>query len=413
MPLIVQKYGGTSVGSVSRIHAVAERIAGLAGQGCQVAVVVSAMGDSTDRLVELAREVCREPEAREMDALLATGEMVSTALLAMALHARGTKARSWNALQLPIETTAHAGRARIERVDCAKLREDLAQGIVPVVCGFQGRAANGDLTTIGRGGSDTTAVALAVVLGAEECQILTDVDGVYTTDPRMVPEARRLERISFEEMLELAGQGSRVLHLRSVEFAARHNMRVRVLSSFEPGPGTLICQEDAKVEAPVVSGIAFNRDEAAITAIGVPHQAGVAHAILKPVSAAGVDVDLIVLNAPREGRVDLSFTVHRDDYAKALALAKGAAAQFPGAAVSGDHRVAKLAVVGSGMRSHAGVATKLFETLARESINVRLVSTSEIKISVLLEEQDLERAVRALHRSYGLGESGTSRFDIL
>jgi aspartate kinase len=408
MPLIVQKYGGTSVGSVARIHAVAEQVAKLASQGHQVAVVVSAMGDATDRLVELAREVCREPAAREMDALLATGEMVSTALLAMALHARGTRARSWNALQLPIETTADAGRARIERVECERLREDLAQGIVPVVCGFQGRAANGDITTIGRGGSDTTAVALAVVLGAEECQILTDVDGVYTTDPRMVPDARRLARISFEEMLELAGQGSRVLHLRAVEFAARHNVRLRVLSSFEPGPGTLICQEDAKVEAPVVSGIAFNRDEAAITATGVPHEAGVAYSILKPVSAAGIDVDMIVLNAPREGRVDLTFTVHRDDYAKALTLARGAAAKYPGAAAVGDDHVAKLAVVGSGMRSHAGVATRLFETLAGESINVRLVSTSEIKISVLLEEKDLERAVRALHGAYGLGKSGAS-----
>jgi aspartate kinase len=402
MTLIVQKYGGTSVGSVARIHAVAERVAKLVGQGHRVTVVVSAMGDSTDRLIELAREVCPAPEPRELDALLATGEMVSTSLLAMALNRRGTKARSWNALQLPIETTAAAGRARIERVDCAKLEADLAAGVVPVVCGFQGRAANGDITTIGRGGSDTTAVALAVVLGADECQILTDVDGVYTTDPRMVPEARRLERVSFEEMLELAGQGSRVLHLRAVEFAARHNMKLRVLSSFEPGPGTLICQEDAKVEAPVVSGIAFNRDEAAITAANVPHQPGVAHTILKPISQAGIDVDMIVLNAPRDGRVDLSFTVHRDECARALELARAAVAQYPGAGAQGDDRVAKLAVVGSGMRSHAGVATRLFETLAAESINVRLVSTSEIKISVLVDEKDLERAVRALHRAYGL-----------
>jgi aspartate kinase len=407
MSVIVQKYGGTSVGSVARIHAVAGQIARLAGQGRQVAVVVSAMGDSTDRLIELAREVCPDPEPREMDALLATGEMVSTALLAMALNARGIQARSWNALQLPIDTTAQPGRARIERVECDKLKADLEKGIVPIVCGFQGRAANGDITTIGRGGSDTTAVALAVALDAAECQILTDVDGVYTTDPRMVPEARRLERVSFEEMLELAGQGSRVLHLRAVEFASRHNVRLRVLSSFEPGPGTLICQEDAKVEAPVVSGIAFNRDEAAITAAGVPHQPGVAHAILKPISREGIDVDMIVLNAPRDARVDLSFTVHRDDYAKALEVARQAAAQYPGATVSGDDRVAKLAVVGSGMRSHAGVATRLFETLAIESINVRLVSTSEIKISVLVEEKDLERAVRALHKAYGLEKSAS------
>ena len=312
------------------------------------------------------------------------------------------RARSYNALQLPIATTGPAGRARIQSVECAALKKDLAAGTVPVVAGFQGRAANGDLTTIGRGGSDTTAVALAVVLGADECQILTDVDGVYTTDPRMVPEARRLPRVSFEEMLELAGQGSRVLHLRSVEFAARHGMKLRVLSSFEPGPGTLICEEDPNVEAPVVSGIAFNRDEAAIAVTQVPHQPGVAAALLKPVSDAAIEVDMIVVNAPRGDTVDLSFTVHRDDYAKALELTRQAAAKYPGAAVAGDDRVAKLAVVGSGMRSHAGVASKLFETLGAEGINVRLVSTSEIKISVLVAEAELERAVRALHKAYGL-----------
>jgi len=400
--LIVQKYGGTSVGSIERIHAVAAQVHALTKQGNQVAVVVSAMGDSTDRLIELAHEVCDEPDPREMDALLATGEMVSTALLAIALRKSGCGARSYNALQLPIETTAQAGRARIERVDCDGLRKDIAAGIVPVVAGFQGRAANGDLTTIGRGGSDTTAVALAVVLKADECQILTDVDGVYTTDPRMVPEARRLPRVSFEEMLELAGQGSRVLHLRAVEFAARHSMKLRVLASLEPGPGTLICEEDPNVEAPVVSGIAFNRDEAAIAVTQVPHEAGVAHAILKPVSEAAIEVDMIVVSAPRDGRVDFSFTVHRDEYAKALELTRRAAARYPGAAVAGDDRVAKLAVVGSGMRSHAGVATTLFETLGGEGINVRLVSTSEIKISVLVAEKELERAVRALHKAYGL-----------
>ena len=402
MALIVQKYGGTSVGSVARIHAVAGQVRALAKQGHQVAVVVSAMGDSTDRLIELAREVCPDPNARELDALLATGEMVATALLAMALRKAGCGARSYNALQLPIETTGPAGRARIERVDCGQLGKDLSDGIVPVIAGFQGRAANGDITTIGRGGSDTTAVALAVVLKADECQILTDVDGVYTTDPRMVPEARRLPRVSFEEMLELSGQGSRVLHLRSVEFAARHNMKLRVLSSFERGPGTLICEENPNVEAPVVSGIAFNRDEAVIAVTQVPHEAGVAHAILSPVAEASIEVDMIVVNPPRDGRVDLSFTVHRDDYARSLELTRSAAARYAGAAVAGDDRVAKLAVVGSGMRSHAGVAARLFETLGKEGINVRLVSTSEIKISVLVAEKDLERAVHALHRAYGL-----------
>jgi aspartate kinase len=331
--------------------------------------------------------------------------MVSTALLAMALCKAGCRARSWNALQLPIDTTGPAGRARIDRVGCEGIRQDLATGVVPIVAGFQGRAANGDLTTIGRGGSDTTAVALAVVLGADECQILTDVDGVYTTDPRMVPEARRLPQVSFEEMLELAGQGSRVLHLRAVEFAARHGMKLRVLSSFEPGPGTLICEEDLNVEAPVVSGIAFNRDEAAIAVSGVPHEAGVAHAILAPVADAAIEVDMIVIAAPQGGRVDLTFTVHRDDYARALELARKAAGRYAGATATGDDRVAKLAVVGSGMRSHAGVAAKLFETLGREGINVRLVSTSEIKVSVLVAEMELERAVRALHAAYGLAHA--------
>jgi aspartate kinase len=403
--LIVQKYGGTSVGSVARIHAVAAQVQALANEGHRVAVVVSAMGDATDRLIELAREVCADPDPREMDALLATGEMVSTALLAMALRNSGRAARSYNALQLPIETSGAAGRARIERVGCEGLRKDLAEGTVPVVAGFQGRGANGDLMTIGRGGSDTTAVALAVVLGADECQILTDVDGVYTTDPRMVPGARRLPAVSFEEMLELAGQGSRVLHLRAVEFAARHGMRLRVLSSFEPGPGTLICQENPNVEAPVVSGIAFNRDEAAIAVSQVPHEAGVAHGLLAPLAEASIEIDMIVVNAPQGGRVDLAFTVHRDDYGKALELARKAAAKYAGAAVSGDDRVAKLAVVGSGMRSHAGVAAKLFGTLGREGINVRLVSTSEIKISVLVAESELERAVRALHDAYGLEQA--------
>ncbi len=405
---IVQKYGGTSVGSVARIHAVAEKVVTLRQAGQEVAVVVSAMGDSTDRLVELAREVCPQPDARELDALLATGEMVSTALLAMALCRAGCRARSWNALQLPLETTGPAGRARIERIGCEGLKRDLAAGIVPIVAGFQGRAENGDLTTIGRGGSDTTAVALAVALGADECQILTDVDGVYTTDPRMVPEARRLPTVSFEEMLELAGQGSRVLHLRSVEFAARYGMRLRVLSSFEPGPGTLICEENPNVEAPVVSGIAFNRDEAAISVTQVPDEAGVAHTLLAPVAAASIEVDMIVINAPRDGRVDLTFTVHRDDCARALELARTAAAKYAGSAVTGDDRVAKLAIVGSGMRSHAGVAAKLFATLAKEGIHVRLVSTSEIKVSVLVAEKDLERGVRALHAAFGLDRQMTS-----
>jgi aspartate kinase len=402
VPLIVQKYGGTSVGSLDLIKRVAARVHAARRDGTQVVVVVSAMGDSTDRLVDLARGICNEPLAREMDVLLATGEQVSIALLCMALHSIGCAARSYTGGQVRVLTSGAHTRARILDVDTQRLRDDLEQGVVPVVAGFQGIDESGNITTIGRGGSDTTAVALAVALKADECQILTDVDGVYTTDPRMVPQARRLGRLTFDEMLELSGQGSRVLHLRSVEFASKYNVPLRVASSFAPGPGTLICREEPRVEAPVVSGIAFNRDEAEITIAGVPDVPGTAYGLLKPVSQAGIEVDMIVLNAPREGKVDLSFTVHRDDFAAALRLTAKAAERFTGAAVTGNDRVAKLAVVGVGMRSHAGVATKLFEALARESINVRMVSTSEIKISVLVDEAALEKGVRTLHAAFGL-----------
>ncbi len=402
LALIVQKYGGTSVGSIARIRAVASQVAALRAGGHDVAVVVSAMGDSTDRLLDLVRELTPAPPPRELDALLATGEMVSTALLATALATIGCPARSYNALQLPVETTALHARARITSIETGALEAAIASGVVPVVAGFQGRAPDGSITTIGRGGSDTTAVALAVALGADECQILTDVDGVFTTDPRVVPEARRLDRISFEEMLELAGQGSRVLHLRCVEFAARYGVKLRVLSSFRPGPGTLICEEDPAVEAPVVSGIAFNRDEAQITASSLPDAPGTAYGILRPLAEAGIEVDMIVAGAPRAGRVDMSFTVHRDDFTRALALVHAAVAAHPGVEVRGDDRVAKLAIVGSGMRSQPGVAAKLFETLGRQGVNVRLVSTSEIKVAVLVDEPALESAVRALHAAFGL-----------
>ena len=402
VPLIVQKYGGTSVGSLDLIRRVAERVHAACSNGTQIVVVVSAMGDSTDRLVDLARGICGEPDAREMDVLLSTGEQVSMALLCMAMRARGCLARSYTGPQVRVLTSNVHGRARIVDVETQRLRADLDAGLVPVVAGFQGVDEDGDITTIGRGGSDTTAVALAVALHADECQILTDVDGVYTTDPRMVPQARRLDRVTFDEMLELAGQGSRVLHLRSVEFASKYNVPLRVASSFAPGPGTLICREEPRVEAPVVSGIAFNRDEAEITVAGVPDVPGTAHRLLRPVSDANIELDMIVLNAPRDGKVDLTFTVHRDDYAAALKLVAAAAATLGGASVSGHNDVAKLSVVGVGMRSHAGVATRLFETLAREQINVRLVSTSEIKISVLVDEPALERGVRSLHTAFGL-----------
>jgi aspartate kinase len=400
---LVQKYGGTSVGSVELIGRVAARVHALRDAGHDVAVVVSAMGDSTDRLLDLARACSSDPDRRELDQLLATGEQVSVALLAMALRERGCPARSYCGFQLPIRTTDVHGRARIESIDGARLEADLAAGVVPVVAGFQGLDAHGDVTTIGRGGSDTTAVAVAVALRADECQILTDVDGVYTTDPRMVPEARRLDRLTFDEMLELAGQGSRVLHLRSVEFASKYGVRLRVLSSFAPdGPGTLITSEDETVEAPVVSGIAFHRDEAQITVRGVPDGLGVAFRLLDPVAAAHIEVDMIVASAPRDGRLDFSFTVHREDHPRAMELARAAAAALGAGDTDGDARVAKLSVVGVGMRSHAGVATRLFAALAEQGVAVRLIGTSEIRISVLIPEEALERAVRAAHTAFGL-----------
>lgn len=401
---IVQKYGGTSVGSVELIRRVAARVHALCNAGHEVAVVVSAMGDSTDRLLDHAKEITADPDRRELDQLLATGEQVSIALLAIALNERGCRAKSYAGFQVPLHTTDVHGRARIESIGSERLEADLAAGIVPVIAGFQGIDPHGDVTTIGRGGSDTTAVAVAVALRADECQILTDVDGVYTTDPRMVPGARRLDRLTFEEMLELAGQGSRVLHLRSVEFASRYGVRLRVLSSFRPdAPGTLITSEESDVEAPVVAGIAFNRDEAEITVRGIPEGVDVAWRLLAPVAAAHIEVDMIVAAATREGRVDFSFTVERDDHRRALELVRAAVAGQSGVVVDGDATVAKLSAVGVGMRSHAGVATRMFAALAREGIPVRLVSTSEIKISVLVAENVIERAVRAVHDEFGLG----------
>ncbi len=402
MALVVQKYGGTSVCSLELIHKVAARVAAVRARGDRVVVAVSAMGDATDRLVDMAHALCASPDPRELDALLATGEQVSIALLAMALRARGVPARSYTGAQVRIRTTRAHGRARIEDVETAVLSAALGEGVVPVVAGFQGVDATGAITTIGRGGSDTTAVALAVALEADECQILTDVDGVYTTDPRMVPDARRLERLSFEEMLELAGQGSRVLHLRAVEFAAKYGIALRVAASHGDGPGTLIDQEDPRVEAPVVSGIAFNRDEAQIVVSGVPNAPDTPYRLLEPVSAAGIEIDMIVLASNDDGTADFAFTVHRGDYAQALALARRGAADCPAARVEGTDRVAKMSIVGVGMRSHAGVAARLFATLARAGIAVRLVSTSEIRISVLLAEAELERAVRETHEAFSL-----------
>jgi len=402
---IVQKYGGTSVGSVELIQRVADQVAAIRRQGDNIAVVVSAMGDHTDRLVDLAAGIAREPSPREMDVLLSTGEQVSIALLAMALCERGVPARSFTGSQIRVRTTSAHRRARITEVETARLRSTLAAGIVPVVAGFQGIDDEGDITTIGRGGSDTSAVALAVALQADECQILTDVDGVYTTDPRLVPGARLLKQISFEEMLELAGQGSRVLHLRSVEFAAKYNVPLRVLSSFKPGAGTLICKEDPRVEAPLISGIAFNRDEAQITLSGLPDSPECVARVLKPISAANIEVDMIVLASGREGLRDLSFTVHRDDFLEAQRLTRNMTAEFAGSRMTADDSVAKLAVVGVGMRSHAGVATQLFESLARQGVKALLISTSEIKIAVLVPEAALESCVKCLHEDLGLSSA--------
>jgi aspartate kinase len=402
---IVQKYGGTSVGSIELIQRVAAKVAAVRERGERIAVVVSAMGDHTDRLVDLAAGIAREPNAREMDVLLSTGEQVSIALLAMALCERGIPARSFTGSQIRVRTTSSHRRARITAVEVERLKTALDKGEVPVVAGFQGVDDAGDITTIGRGGSDTSAVALAVALKADECQILTDVDGVYTTDPRLVANARLLPRISFEEMLELAGQGSRVLHLRSVEFAAKYNVPLRVLSSFRPGPGTLICKEDPNVEAPLISGIAFNRDEAQITIEGLPDSADCVARVLKPISSANIEVDMIVLATGRDGLKDLSFTVHRDDFLEAQRIAQNITAEFKGCRLSADNTVAKLAIVGVGMRSHAGVATQLFESLARQGVKALLISTSEIKIAVLIPEAALESCVKCLHEDLGLSRA--------
>ena len=399
---IVQKYGGTSVGSVELIQRVAAKVAAVRERGDRIAVVVSAMGDHTDRLVDLAAGIAREPNPREMDVLLSTGEQVSIALLAMALCERGIPARSFTGSQVRVRTTNIHRRARITAVEVTRLQQSLDRGEVPVIAGFQGVDDEGDITTIGRGGSDTSAVALAVALQASECQILTDVDGVYTTDPRMVPEARLLERISFEEMLELAGQGSRVLHLRSVEFAAKYQVPLRVMSSFRAGTGTLICKEESTVEAPLISGIAFNRDEAQLTISGLPDTPDCIARVLKPISAANIEVDMIVMATARDGHKDLSFTVHRDDYLEAQRIAQQVTAEFAGARLSSDDKVAKIAVVGVGMRSHAGVAAQLFESLAAQGVKALLISTSEIKIAVLVAEDKLESCVKRLHQDLGL-----------
>ncbi|MDH5514983.1 MAG: aspartate kinase [Gammaproteobacteria bacterium] len=405
MALIVQKYGGTSVGSTERIGAVADKVIKWREQGNDVVVVVSAMSGETNRLLELANAISARPVPRELDVLLSTGEQVTIALLSMALEERGCAARSYTGSQVHIRTDSAHNKARIREIDDQRINADLAKGRVVVVAGFQGVDEEGNITTLGRGGSDTTAVALAAALKADECQIYTDVDGVYTTDPRVVPEARRLTRITFEEMLEMASLGSKVLQIRSVSFAGRYNVPLRVLSSFEEGEGTLITYEDEEMEQALISGIAFNRDEAKLTVVGVPDTPGVAHQLLGPVADANIEVDMIVQNvAPDGATTDFTFTVHRNDYARALEILQRIASELGARQVSGDDRIVKVSLVGVGMRSHAGIASTMFGALAKEGVNIRMISTSEIKISVVVDEKYLELAVRSLHEAFELDQ---------
>ncbi len=406
MALIVQKYGGTSVGSIERIENVANKVLAFRERGDDVVVVLSAMSGETNRLIDLAKAIQSPPDPRELDMLVATGEQVTIALLAMALKKRGQDARSYTGGQVRILTDSAFNKARILGIDEENMRRDLAAGRVVVVAGFQGVDEQGNITTLGRGGSDTTGVALAAALKADECQIYTDVDGVYTTDPRVVPDARRLDRITFEEMLEMASLGSKVLQIRSVEFAGKYNVPLRVLSSMQDGPGTLITYEDEGMEDALISGIAFNRDEAQIMVRGVPDQPGVAYRILGPVGEANIEVDMIVQNISADGSTtDFTFTVHRNDYDKALALLQKHAGEMGAREVKGDSRIVKLSLVGVGMRSHAGIASTMFEALAKEGINIRMISTSEIKISVVVDEKYLELGVRALHSAFKLDQA--------
>jgi aspartate kinase len=403
MSLIVQKYGGTSVGSIERIQAVAARVAKFHKQGDQIVVAVSAMSGETNRLIGLAKEIEEQPAAREMDVLVSTGEQVTIALLCMALHKIGIEAKSYTGSQVRILTDDSHGKARIKQIDGQKMQDDLNAGRVVVVAGFQGSDESGNITTLGRGGSDTTAVALAAALQADECQIYTDVDGVYTTDPRVVGEAQRLEKITFEEMIEMASQGSKVLQIRSVEFAGKYKVPLRVKSSFEEGPGTLISlEEDDLMEKAVVSGIAFNRDEAKLTIRGIPDQPGVAYKVLGPISDANIEIDVIVQNVAKDNSATITFTVHRNDLSAAHELLNQIAKDLGAQEVETDDAIAKVSIVGVGMRSHAGVAAKMFEILAAENINIQLITTSEIKIAVVVEERYLELAVRTLHTGFGL-----------
>ena len=415
MALIVHKYGGTSMGSTERIKNVAQRVAKWQAAGHQMVVVPSAMSGETNRLIALAKEIQPQPDGRELDMICSTGEQVSVGLLAMALKAQGVDAVSYAGWQVPVRTDNAFTKARIQSIDDQRVRKDLDAGRVVIITGFQGIDGDGNITTLGRGGSDTSAVAVAAALKAEECLIYTDVDGVYTTDPRVVPEARRLEKVTFEEMLEMASLGSKVLQIRSVEFAGKYKVKTRVLSSLTPpdiplaqeaASGTLITfEEDNSMEQAVISGIAFNRDEAKITVLNVPDRPGIAYQILGPVAEANIDVDMIIQNASSKGMTDFSFTVHRNEYQAALAVLNGQVKEVIKAGeIVGDPKIAKVSVVGIGMRSHVGIASLMFRTLSEERINIQMISTSEIKISVVIEDKYMELAVRALHKAFGLDQ---------
>jgi len=409
MSLIVQKFGGSSVGAIEKIERVAAKIAGFRAEGHDIVVVVSAMCGETDRLIALAHEIEAAPAPRELDVLMSTGEQVTTALLCMALQKRGVKAKSYNGSQVRILTDDAHTKARIKDIDDERLHSDLKEGHVLVVAGFQGVDERGNITTLGRGGSDTTAVALAAALKAGECQIYTDVDGIYTTDPRLVDGARRLERVTFEEMLELASMGSRVLQIRAVEFAGKYKVPLRVLHSFRNGPGTLITlEEEADMETPTIAGIASTRDEAKLTVLGVEDKPGVAYSILGPIGEANIEVDVIVQNVAEDNSTDLTFTVHRDDMNRAAAILEGVAGELGAREVRTDDKIAKISLVGVGMRSHAGVASRMFAALAEVGINIQMITTSEIKISVVIDEKYLELAVRSLHSAFELDREPAS-----
>ncbi len=404
MALYVHKYGGTSVGTAERIKHVAEKVKKARDQGDDIVVVVSAMSGETNRMTALAKEMQSSPSLREMDVLLSTGEQVTISLLCMALEGLGCPARSYTGGQVKILTDSSHSKARILNIDSDKINKELEMGKVVVVAGFQGVDEHGCITTLGRGGSDTTAVALAAALKADECQIYTDVDGVYTTDPRVEPNAKRLSRITFEEMLEMASLGSKILQIRSVEFAGKYNVPLRVLSTFEEGEGTLITYEEAGMESVLISGIAFNRDEAKLTIAGVPDEPGVATQILGPIAGANIEIDMIIQNIAGDDKTDFTFTVHRNDYEKASSILQNTCDELGAREVVGDDKIVKVSLVGVGMRSHAGIANTMFEALGKEGINIRMISTSEIKISVVVDEKYLELAVRTLHDVFELNE---------